>query len=240
NWQRKKKQINYGDATTFHKTEIVEVSPLIFGDKEKQLFLGSIFYLAPTNFLSAGVEYDFGRSIGRPRARSQMSEARTPKARDTPNMTDRAHVPYEITFTYCKRNTSKKAVKKTVRCYKSGHYEIMNQQIEGINFQREINNRDLESAFEFFNTTMKRIMGNYIPVKTIKVHSNRPLWWTKELQVLKNRRDKLQTRKEDKEYKESHIPLSKLWHIDYRDSGQQQQPSIETLDEVYLACDLTW
>lgn len=47
----------------------------------------SFIYLAPTNFLSAGVEYDFGRSIGKPRARSQMSDARTPKARDTPNIT---------------------------------------------------------------------------------------------------------------------------------------------------------
>lgn len=44
-------------------------------------------YLAPTNFLRAGVEYDFGRSIGKPRARSQMSDAKTPKALDTPNMT---------------------------------------------------------------------------------------------------------------------------------------------------------
>lgn len=104
---------------------------------------------------------------------------------------DRAHVPYEITFTYCKKTTTKEIMMKEIRCYKSGHYERMKQQIEWINFQHEINNRDVDSAFDFFGTTMTRIMENNIPTKTIAMHSNRPVWWTKELQALKNRRDKL-------------------------------------------------
>lgn len=44
-------------------------------------------YLAPTAFISPSVDMDFGRSIGRPRARSQTSEANTPRARETPNRT---------------------------------------------------------------------------------------------------------------------------------------------------------
>jgi len=44
-------------------------------------------YLAPTNFLRPSVLIDFGRSMGRPRALSHISELRTPRARDTPNST---------------------------------------------------------------------------------------------------------------------------------------------------------
>lgn len=104
---------------------------------------------------------------------------------------DPAHVPYEITFTYCKKSTSFDKVSKEVICYKSGHYERMEQQIERTNFQHEINSRDAESAFEFFNETITRLMENNIPKKTITINGNKEVWWTKQLQVLKNRRDKL-------------------------------------------------
>lgn len=37
--------------------------------------------------MSPSVDMDLGRSMGRPRARSQTSEANTPRARETPNST---------------------------------------------------------------------------------------------------------------------------------------------------------
>lgn len=37
--------------------------------------------------ISPSVDMDLGRSMGRPRARSQTSEANTPRARETPNST---------------------------------------------------------------------------------------------------------------------------------------------------------
>ena len=40
-----------------------------------------------TIFLRASVVKDFGLSMGSPRARSQVRELRTPRARDTPNRT---------------------------------------------------------------------------------------------------------------------------------------------------------
>lgn len=44
-------------------------------------------HLYPTSFMRPSEVSDFGRSMGRPRARSQMSDERTPRARDTPNRT---------------------------------------------------------------------------------------------------------------------------------------------------------
>lgn len=40
-----------------------------------------------TNSFIFSVDKDLGRSIGRPRPRSQTKEANTPRARDTPNNT---------------------------------------------------------------------------------------------------------------------------------------------------------
>lgn len=45
------------------------------------------FYLALTNSISLSVLMDLGLSIGRPRARDQTRDARTPRARDIPNRT---------------------------------------------------------------------------------------------------------------------------------------------------------
>lgn len=111
------------------------------------------------------------------------------------NQQDPAHVPYEITFTYCKKDTSMKNRKTQVVCYKSGHYERMRQQLEQINFQHEINSRDIDSAMSFFHSTMETLVINNVPTKTITLNDNKPVWWNKRLQRLKNRRDKLYKRR---------------------------------------------
>lgn len=51
------------------------------------LVAGLRVHLYPTSFMRPSEVSDFGRSMGRPRARSQMSDERTPRARDTPNRT---------------------------------------------------------------------------------------------------------------------------------------------------------
>ena len=45
------------------------------------------FYHAPTSFFNPAVDIDFGLSRGRPSARSQTSEAVTPRALDIPTST---------------------------------------------------------------------------------------------------------------------------------------------------------
>uniref|UniRef100_A0A336LIL1 CSON011133 protein n=1 Tax=Culicoides sonorensis TaxID=179676 RepID=A0A336LIL1_CULSO len=45
------------------------------------------FYFFDVSLIKPSVDIDLGRSIGKPRARSHTSEARTPKARETPNNT---------------------------------------------------------------------------------------------------------------------------------------------------------
>lgn len=103
---------------------------------------------------------------------------------------DPAHVPYEIVFEYCKAATTN-IVMKEIICYKLGNYERLNQQIDGINFQHEINNRDIESAFEFVSSKITELVTNNVPKRMIRVNVNKPVWWNKDLQKLKNRRDKL-------------------------------------------------
>lgn len=68
---------------------------VVLGSSKKTWLVGCIWlnsrgkpiYLAPTDFISPSVDIDFGRSIGRPKARSQTSEANTPRARETPKST---------------------------------------------------------------------------------------------------------------------------------------------------------
>lgn len=79
--------------------------------------------------------------------------------------------------------------------YSRGHYERMVHQLNAINFQHEYNIRDVDEAYEFFVHTMKTLIEQNIPKKTIRKYSNKPKWWCPELQRLKNRRDKLFKRK---------------------------------------------
>lgn len=71
----------------------------------------------------------------------------------------------------------------------------MVQQLSAINFQHEFNIRDVDAAYEFFAQTMRSLIEQNIPQKTIKKYSNKPKWWSAELQRLKNRRNKLFKRK---------------------------------------------
>lgn len=91
--------------------------------------------------------------------------------------------------------TNGNVYRKNVICYRQGNYEKICRILEGINFQHEINNRSIDSAFEFFHSTMESLVTNNIPRRTITINPNRPVWWTRKLQQLKNRRDKLYKRK---------------------------------------------
>lgn len=126
---------------------------------------------------------------------------------------DARHIPYEIKM-ICGTNPSGNVENMTVYQYSKGHYERMTQQLEAINFQHEFNTRDVDSAYEFFVQTMKSLIERNVPKKTIKKYSNKPKWWSAELQRLKNRRNKLYKRKSESEmgsvneYEEAHKAFS--------------------------------
>jgi len=52
-----------------------------------KFFHEDVYLEKPTFFINALVVIDFGRSMGSPRARSQIVDAMQPRARDTPNNT---------------------------------------------------------------------------------------------------------------------------------------------------------
>ncbi|XP_037049652.1 uncharacterized protein LOC119083942 [Bradysia coprophila] len=108
---------------------------------------------------------------------------------------DARHIPYEIKLDYSKSSSFTETV--TVRQYKRGNYERMAHQLEAINFQHEFNMRDDESAYKFFIQTIQSLIEQNIPTRTIKKYSNKPKWWNKDIQHLKNRRNKLYKRKGD-------------------------------------------
>lgn len=107
---------------------------------------------------------------------------------------DSRHIPYEINVDFS-ANSSVNVEYVTVYQYGRGNYERLVSQLEAINFQHEFRIRDVDSAYEFFLQTMKSVIDQNIPKVTIKKYTNRPKWWTPELQRLKNRRDKLFKRK---------------------------------------------
>lgn len=105
---------------------------------------------------------------------------------------DPSHKPYEIKVDYSIQSSCNVEV---IYCYNSGHYDRLSAQMEDVNFQHEFSVRDLDSAYEFFVRTVKRMIDQNVPTIRVKKYSNRPKWWTSELQHLKNSRDKLFKRK---------------------------------------------
>lgn len=52
----------------------------------------------------------------------------------------------------------------------------------------------MEAAYERFTAILKTLIDENIPQKCIKINRGKPVWWTRELQSKKNRRDKLYKR----------------------------------------------
>lgn len=110
------------------------------------------------------------------------------------NQQDEFHIPFEIQIDYTEESTTTIEY-TTIRCYATGNYNRMCQQLEAINFQHEFNMRNIDSTYEFFNNTIKSLVEVNVRTKTIKLYTNKPKWWSPELQRLKYRRDKLYKRK---------------------------------------------
>lgn len=108
---------------------------------------------------------------------------------------DAYHKPYEITFEYSSNILSPKEEKVEFLCYQRGNYQRMCLQLDNINFAHEFGRLSVNSAFEYFHDVIDRLIKCNIPKITINKNSNRPKWWTRELQKKKNRRDKLYKRK---------------------------------------------
>lgn len=107
---------------------------------------------------------------------------------------DPSHIPYEINVDYSEQLSNNVEV-ITVYQYTKGNYERMCAQLEGINFQHEFMSRDIDSAYEFFVQTMKALIDQNVPKVKVKKYSNKPKWWTSDLQRLRNRCAKLSKRK---------------------------------------------
>lgn len=66
---------------------------------------------------------------------------------------DAAHVPYEISLGYCEKRTLTNNVEKEIVCYKIGNYERVMEEFTRIDFTSVFNERDVDSAFDFFYST---------------------------------------------------------------------------------------
>lgn len=107
---------------------------------------------------------------------------------------DEHHIPFEMSVDYTEEK-SDMAKYLTVFRYANGNYERICQQLEAVNFQHEFNTRDTDTAYEFFMRTLNTLIEQNVPKSTFKLYTNKPKWWSTELQRLKNRRDKLYKRK---------------------------------------------
>ena len=70
-----------------------------------------------------------------------------------PDQQDLYHVPCTIEIEYTKKSSINIEM-VTHYQYNKGNYERMCNQMEAINFQHEFNQRDIDSAYEFFHQTM--------------------------------------------------------------------------------------
>ena len=126
---------------------------------------------------------------------------------------DSRHIPYEINVDYSVKSSCNVEL-KTIRCYARGNYDRLSAQIESINFQHEFMTRDVNAAYEFFVSTVKQLIDQNVPKITVTEYTNKPKWWTLELQRLKNRWDKLFKRKGDAastiEYEKALTDFNKL------------------------------
>lgn len=78
--------------------------------------------------------------------------------------------------------------------YKRGNYEQISEKLNEINFARIFDRMGVKEAFDYFYDVMNDLIEENIPKIRFK-KSNKPKWWTDELQTKKNKRDKLYKRK---------------------------------------------
>ncbi len=114
--------------------------------------------------------------------------------------TDPYHPPLEISFEY-EEGMHETPTDDTMEIflYGKGNYARMCQQLDELNFAQIFDQMDVDEAFEYFYEELNSLIVQNIPKKTIRKFNNRPVWWTKELQTLKNKRDKLFKRKSKSE-----------------------------------------
>lgn len=107
----------------------------------------------------------------------------------TTDQTDVFHPPLNIVFI-----TEKKVIEpeyKSVYCYNRGNYARMKLQLDSCNFAHEFRTMDVNAAFDYFHSTLLHMITENVPQIKIKVNTNKPKWWTPQLQRLKNRKNKL-------------------------------------------------
>lgn len=112
------------------------------------------------------------------------------------NEVDKFHPSLEISYEH-RIGTSPSSPINTAEIYsfKDGNYDCMSQQLEAINFAEVFDRMDIDSAFDYFYEMLNRLIIENVPTVHIRQNSNRPKWWTREWQRLKNKRNKAYKRK---------------------------------------------
>lgn len=108
--------------------------------------------------------------------------------------TDAFHRPLVITVAVEKHTADAEIIE--IYCYNRGNYARMNRELNSFNFAQEFNSLNVDAAYELFHTVLNRLLNENVPKIQIKVKSNRPKWWTQQLQTLKNRKNTLYKRKQ--------------------------------------------
>lgn len=107
----------------------------------------------------------------------------------------RYHPPLEILYEHHTAIEPASDEMIEIYLYTKGNYERMMQQLDAVNFAELFDRTDTEAAFDYFYAFMDRLIYENIPRISVKKNSNKPRWWTRKLQKLKNRRDKMFKRK---------------------------------------------
>lgn len=109
--------------------------------------------------------------------------------------TDIFHPPIEISFEYENgktHSTDEEVIE--VFAYNRGNYDRMTERFNSINFAQIFDKMDVETSFDYFYELINGVVTENIPTVR-KKKTNKPKWWTVELQKKKNKRDKEYKRK---------------------------------------------
>lgn len=108
--------------------------------------------------------------------------------------TDRFHPPIEIAFEYESGQIATTNETVETFLYKRGNYERISEMLNEINFAELFDKMGVEESFDYFYDLMNGLIVENVPRIRVR-KSNKPKWWTDELQKKKNKRDKLYKKK---------------------------------------------
>lgn len=127
---------------------------------------------------------------------------------------DTPHPPIKISLMIAPHYNTKVEFVETL-AYSRGNYVKMMQELDAINFAAEFHHRSIEQAFEFFYDKLNTIITNNVSTVKFRVFCNKPKWWNKDLQKLKNKRNKEWKRRnaDDEQYAKVSREFNELYEL---------------------------